>query len=75
MRHGVSRESIRFDVNVIASSDGSGLVQLVLSADDDEVLPIRLDSESSRTLGECLITAADRSLIVSDDSVGDPDVH
>ena len=40
MRHGVSRESIRFDVNVIASSDGSGLVQLILSADDDEVLPI-----------------------------------
>lgn len=71
----MSREPIRFDVNVIASSDGSGLVQLILSADDDEVLPIRLDSESSRTLGECLITAADRSLTVPDDSAGDPDVH
>lgn len=74
MRHSTEYGQRRFGFNVNASSDGGGIVQLVLSHGDDEVLPVDMDSDSARNLGMALIEGAVRSTIPvvgSDSSDGD----
>ena len=57
----MAHEPRRIDVSVNASADGDGVVQLVVSLEDDGILPVRMDSESARTLGVALIEGAVRS--------------
>lgn len=61
MKHAMAHEPRRIDVSVNASADGDGVVQLVVSLEDDGILPVRMDSESARTLGVALIEGAVRS--------------
>lgn len=60
MKHATAHEPRRIDVSVNASANGDGVVQLVVSLEDD-VFPIRMDSESAKTLGVALIEGAVRS--------------
>lgn len=60
MKHAMAHEPRRIDVSVNASANGDGVVQLVVSLEDD-VFPIRMDSESAKTLGVALIEGAVRS--------------
>ena len=60
MKHAMAHEPRRIDVSVNASANGDGVVQLVVSLEDD-AFPIRMDSESARTLGVALIEGAVRS--------------
>lgn len=60
MKHATTHEPRRIDVSVNASANGDGVVQLVVSLEDD-VFPIRMDSESAKTLGVALIEGAVRS--------------
>ena len=61
MKHAMAHEPRRIDVSVNASADGDGVVQLVVSLEDDGILPVRMDSESAKTLGVALIEGAVRS--------------
>lgn len=61
MKHAMAHEPRRIDVSVNASADGDGVVQLVVSLEDDGILPVRMDSESARTLGVALIEGAVKS--------------
>lgn len=60
MKHAMAHEPRRIDVSVNASANGDGVVQLVVSLEDD-AFPIRMDSESARTLGVALIEGAIKS--------------
>lgn len=60
MKHAVAHEPRRIDVSVNASANGDGVVQLVVSLEDD-AFPIRMDSESAKTLGVALIEGAVKS--------------
>lgn len=60
MKHAMAHEPRRIDVSVNASANGDGVVQLVVSLEDD-AFPIRMDSESAKTLGVALIEGAVRS--------------
>ena len=60
MKHAMAHDPRRIDVSVNASANGDGVVQLVVSLEDD-AFPIRMDSESARTLGVALIEGAVRS--------------
>lgn len=62
MKHAMAHEPRRIDVSVNASANGDGVVQLVVSLEDD-AFPIRMDSESARTLGVALIEGAVRSIM------------
>lgn len=62
MKHAMAHEPRRIDVSVNASANGDGVVQLVVSLEDD-VFPIRMDSESAKTLGVALIEGAVRSIM------------
>lgn len=61
MKHAMAHEPRRIDVSVNASADGDGVVQLVVSLEDDGILPVRMDSESAKTLGVALIEGAAKS--------------
>ena len=61
MKHAMAHEPRRIDVSVNASADGDGVVQLVVSLGDDGILPVRMDSESAKTLGVALIEGAVKS--------------
>lgn len=61
MKHAMAHEPRRIDVSVNASADGDGVVQLVVSLEDDGILPVRMDSESAKTLGVALIEGAVKS--------------
>lgn len=61
MKHATTHEPRRIDVSVNASANGDGVVQLVVSLEDDGILPVRMDSESAKTLGVALIEGAVRS--------------
>ena len=61
MKHAMAHEPRRIDVSVNASANGDGVVQLVVSFEDDGVLPVRMDSESAKTLGVALIEGAVKS--------------
>ncbi|WP_288923458.1 hypothetical protein [uncultured Bifidobacterium sp.] len=61
MKHAMAHEPRRIDVSVNASADGDGVVQLVVSLEDDGILPVRMDSESAKTLGIALIEGAVKS--------------
>lgn len=70
MKHAMAHEPRRIDVSVNASADGDGVVQLVVSLEGDGILPVRMDSESARTLGVALIEGAVKSTMktqVADD--------
>lgn len=70
MKHAMAHEPRRIDVSVNASVNGDGVVQLVVSLEDDGILPVRMDSESARTLGVALIEGAVKSTMktqVADD--------
>ena len=70
MKHAMAHEPRRIDVSVNASADGDGVVQLVVSLEDDGILPVRMDSESAKTLGVALIEGAVKSTMktqVADD--------
>lgn len=61
MKHAMAHEPRRIDVSVNASANGDGVVQLVVSLEDDGILPVRMDSESAKTLGVALIEGAVKS--------------
>lgn len=61
MKHAMAHEPRRIDVSVNASANGDGVVQLVVSIEDDGILPVRMDSESAKTLGIALIEGAVKS--------------
>lgn len=61
MKHATTHEPRRIGVDVNASANGDGVVQLVVSLEDDGILPVRMDSDSARTLGVALIEGAVRS--------------
>ena len=61
MKHAMAHEPRRIDVSVNASANGDGVVQLVVSLEDDGILPVRMDSESAKTLGIALIEGAVKS--------------
>lgn len=61
MKHAMAHEPRRIDVSVNASANGDGVVQLVVSLEDDGILPVRMDSESAKTLGVALIEGAAKS--------------
>lgn len=63
MKHAMAHEPRRIDVGVNASADGDGVVQLVVSLEDDGILPVRMDSESAKTLGVALIEGAVKSTV------------
>lgn len=63
MKHAMAHEPRRIDVSVNASANGDGVVQLVVSLEDDGILPVRMDSESARTLGVALIEGAVKSTV------------
>ena len=70
MKHAMAHEPRRIDVSVNASANGDGVVQLVVSLEDDGILPVRMDSESAKTLGVALIEGAVKSTMktqVADD--------
>lgn len=70
MKHAMAHEPRRIDVSVNASADGDGVVQLVVSLEGDGILPVRMDSESAKTLGVALIEGAVKSTMktqVADD--------
>lgn len=61
MKHAMPHEPRRIDVSVNASANGDGVVQLVVSLEGDGILPVRMDSESAKTLGVALIEGAVKS--------------
>lgn len=61
MKHAMAHGPRRIDVSVNASANGDGVVQLVVSLEDDGILPVRMDSESAKTLGVALIEGAVKS--------------
>lgn len=61
MKHATAHDPRRIDVSVNASANGDGVVQLVVSLEDDGILPVRMDSESAKTLGVALIEGAVKS--------------
>lgn len=61
MKHAMAHEPRRIGVSVNASANGDGVVQLVVSLEDDGILPVRMDSESAKTLGIALIEGAVKS--------------
>lgn len=61
MKHAMAHEPRRIDVSVNASANGDGVVQLVVSLEDDGILPVRMDSESAKTLGIALIEGSVKS--------------
>lgn len=63
MKHAMAHEPRRIDVSVNASANGDGVVQLVVSLEDDGILPVRMDSESAKTLGVALIEGAVTSIM------------